>query len=80
MPSGKQIKRLVERRCAELGLTMTEANKLMGRNASWLYDVFDSKRVQTKTIHHLAEKLQVDVGYFFADDYLKNSGVRKGKR
>jgi transcriptional regulator with XRE-family HTH domain len=55
-------------RCAELGLTLSDVSRLAGRNQSWLYDVFESKRVQTKTIHHLAKALQVPTAYFFAVD------------
>ena len=65
MLDGKAVYRRIHQRCAELGMSLSEASTKSGHSESWLAQVKDSGAVNTKTIHEIAKALDVPVAFFY---------------
>ena len=59
--------RRIKQRCAELGLSVSEASRNAGHSRQWLYQVGQSDNPHSTTIHEVSKALQCPPSYFFVE-------------
>lgn len=71
MVSNSLFYQRIKQRCAELGVSLSQASIEAGHSRQWLWTVGQSANPHSKTIHEVAKALKCPPSYFFVDSTSK---------